>query len=212
MRYHFAPLRRAAVASASVFTAAALFSPTANAASEAPTPIQPVSVSPSLTAKAEKYISIDNERFKLEPEAKGKLSKGETQRVESALAATNHLIESAEQNGTFEMEVSDDVITFYEGGESFTPYSTEFHEGRTGIEFHGTYVTVLMSKTLINGVGSTATVAGIWIPIPVLREAVATLGVAYGQCPGGIAMDFDAVSLIGHHFSGTAIPRSVRFQ
>lgn len=46
-----------------------------------------------------------------------------------------------------------------------------------------------LSKNTVNNIGSGVTIAGIWIPHPVVKGVVATLGVIIGRCPGGIVFN-----------------------
>lgn len=48
-----------------------------------------------------------------------------------------------------------------------------------------------MSKGTIQGIGAGVTLAGIWIPEPVVSKIAATLGVAIGLIPSGIRFDYN---------------------
>ena len=80
------------------------------------------------------------------------------------------------------------------------------------IEFHGTTVRVLLSKTTINRVGAGVAIGGIWVPEPVISKILATVGVIAGVAPGGVYADYGISSIVFGAFALTAVPKRVGFQ
>lgn len=115
------------------------------------------------------------------------------------------------------MKVAGDSVTFWEKGPKISSSDNDdidpyFQEGRNGIEFHGTTVRLLMSKTTINRMGTGIAIGGIWVPEPVVSKILATAGVLGGVAPGGIYADFGIASIVTGAIMQTAIPQRVGFQ
>ena len=71
---------------------------------------------------------------------------------------------------------------------------------------------VLLSKTTINRVGGGVTIAGVWIPEPVLSKILATGGAIAGLAPGGMYADYGIGSIVAGAFTHNAYPQRVGFQ
>ena len=175
------------------------------------------SVSSEVAEKADSYVFLQGDQFAIAREAESALSQKELQEIKNEVETQNERISEAKADSNLEMKVAGDSITFWEKGpkissaddDDIDPY---FQEGRNGIEFHGTYVRVLLSKTTINRVGGGVTIAGVWIPEPLLSKILATGGAIAGLAPGGMYADYGIGSIVAGAFTHNAYPQRVGFQ
>ncbi|MER0093719.1 hypothetical protein [Corynebacterium sp. KPL2838] len=209
---------------AMLITAATVFVP-ANAGAETVTGPDassqnnesPSSVSSVLLENADSYVSLRGDQFSVDSEAESAFSQKDLQEIENEVKAQNEKINEAKADSNLEMKVAGDSVTFWEkepkisssDNDDIDPY---FQEGRNGIEFHGTTVRLLMSKTTINRMGNGIAIGGIWVPEPVVSKILATAGVLGGVAPGGIYADFGIASIVTGAIMQTAIPQRVGFQ
>ena len=205
-------------------TAATVFVP-ANASAETVTDPgvssqnneSPSSVSSGLAEKADSYVSLRGDQFSVDSEAESVFSQKDLQEIENEVKAQNKMINEAKADSNLEMKVAGDSVTFWEKGPKISSSDNDdidpyFQEGRNGIEFHGTTVRVLLSKTTINRVGAGVAIGGIWVPEPVISKILATVGVIAGVAPGGVYADYGISSIVFGAFALTAVPKRVGFQ
>ncbi|MDK8475381.1 MULTISPECIES: hypothetical protein [unclassified Corynebacterium] len=209
---------------AMLITAATVFVP-ANAGAETVTGPDassqnnesPSSVSSVLLENADSYVSLRGDQFSVDSEAESAFSQKDLQEIENEVKAQNEKINEAKADSNLEMKVAGDSVTFWEKGPKISSSDNDdidpyFQEGRNGIEFHGTTVRLLMSKTTINRMGNGIAIGGIWVPEPVVSKILATAGVLGGVAPGGIYADFGIASIVTGAIMQTAIPQRVGFQ
>ena len=209
---------------AMLITAATVFVP-ANAGAETVTGPDassqnnesPSSVSSVLLENADSYVSLRGDQFSVDSEAESVFSEKDLQEIENEVKAQNEKINEAKADSNLEMKVAGDSVTFWEkepkisssDNDDIDPY---FQEGRSGIEFHGTTVRLLMSKTTINRMGNGIAIGGIWVPEPVVSKILATGGVIAGAAPGGMYADFGIASIVTGAITHFAVPKRVGFQ
>ncbi|MGV0400676.1 hypothetical protein ACUY20_10040, partial [Corynebacterium segmentosum] len=157
------------------------------------------------------------DQFSVDSEAESAFSQKDLQEIENEVKAQNEKINEAKADSNLEMKVAGDSVTFWEKGPKISSSDNDdidpyFQEGRNGIEFHGTTVRLLMSKTTINRMGNGIAIGGIWVPEPVVSKILATAGVLGGVAPGGIYADFGIASIVTGAIMQTAIPQRVGFQ
>lgn len=209
---------------AMLITAATVFVP-ANAGAETVTGPDassqnnesPSSVSSVLLENADSYVSLRGDQFSVDSEAESAFSQKDLQEIENEVKAQNEKINEVKADSNLEMKVAGDSVTFWEKGPKISSSDNDdidpyFQEGRNGIEFHGTTVRLLMSKTTINRMGNGIAIGGIWVPEPVVSKILATAGVLGGVAPGGIYADFGIASIVTGAIMQTAIPQRVGFQ
>lgn len=209
---------------AMLITAATVFVP-ANAGAETVTGPDassqnnesPSSVSSVLLENADSYVSLRGDQFSVDSEAESAFSQKDLQEIENEVKAQNEKINEAKADSNLEMKVAGDSVTFWEKGPKISSSDNDdidpyFQEGWNGIEFHGTTVRLLMSKTTINRMGNGIAIGGIWVPEPVVSKILATAGVLGGVAPGGIYADFGIASIVTGAIMQTAIPQRVGFQ
>lgn len=177
----------------------------------------PSSVSSVLLENADSYVSLRGDQFSVDSEAESAFSQKDLQEIENEVKAQNEKINEAKADSNLEMKVAGDSVTFWEKGPKISSSDNDdidpyFQEGRNGIEFHGTTVRLLMSKTTINRMGTGIAIGGIWVPEPVVSKILATAGVLGGVAPGGIYADFGIASIVTGAIMQTAIPQRVGFQ
>lgn len=177
----------------------------------------PSSVSSGSLENADSYVSLQGDQFSVDSEAESVFSQKDLQEIENEVKAQNEKINEAKADSNLEMKVAGDSVTFWEKGSKISSSDNDdidpyFQEGRNGIEFHGTTVRVLISKTTINRVGAGVAIGGIWVPEPVLSKVLATGGVIAGAAPGGMYADFGITSFVTGAITHTANPQRVGFQ
>lgn len=177
----------------------------------------PSSVSSVLLENADSYVSLRGDQFSVDSEAESAFSQKDLQEIENEVKAQNEKINEAKADSNLEMKVAGDSVTFWKKGPKISSSDNDdidpyFQEGRNGIEFHGTTVRLLMSKTTINRMGNGIAIGGIWVPEPVVSKILATAGVLGGVAPGGIYADFGIASIVTGAIMQTAIPQRVGFQ
>ena len=69
-----------------------------------------------------------------------------------------------------------------------------YNEGVTKIDFYWWGVTIYLSKTAINVIGTGISIGGILIPETVVSKILSTLGAVVTLCPGGIAFDYNYIA------------------
>ena len=148
--------------------------------------------------KADRFISTQEDQFVIDGAAKSALTPNELQKVEASVKEANTAIASASSTNdpSVEKKVNDKSIAFSQStgprientdGDAVDPF---FQPGRNGIEYYWWGVKVFISQGTLKGIGAGVSIAGVWIPEPLVSKIVSTLGIAVAVAPGGIWADF----------------------
>lgn len=142
-------------------------------------------LSESDQARLSNYVSIDPliKRYVISSVAKNELSFEEFSILQENIIKANELINESSLQNPNSISIENNAIVI-------TDISTRA-KGVTKAEVHWNYVRIWLSKGTIQGIGAGVTLAGIWIPEPVVSKIAATLGVAIGLIPSGIRFDYN---------------------
>lgn len=151
----------------------------------------------TIREKADPYVSVLGDKFVLDDDAASSvLSEEEQTVVDSSIREANAAIKSASTELNVEKKVTSDAITFSQttgpqivntDGDSVDPY---YQPGRNGVEYYWWGVKVLLSQRTVQFIGAGISIAGVWIPEPVVSKLAATLGIAVALAPGGVWADY----------------------
>lgn len=156
----------------------------------------------SLIQKANQYVKTTENSFYLSEEGKIKLNESEQKIVLDSIQNANEYLKSID-NDLIQTEksflVTDEIIekevstqnTSVKKINTLSAKKAKFKQGVNKIEFHWWGMDVYLSKSTVVGIGAGVTIAGIWIPHPIVSKATSTLGVVIGLCPGGIKFKFN---------------------
>ncbi|SEI49027.1 hypothetical protein SAMN02910453_0524 [Lachnospiraceae bacterium A10] len=163
--------------------------------------------------KLSAYIEFENGHF-VKKNDNNQLSEEEEDYISNSLLESNSLIDSNIEDAIIvlpQQEMCNYLCT--------SLAKSRYKEGVTKVVVHWWGLSVYLSKSTIKAIGAGTTVAGIWMPEPVISKVLATLGVGVAFCPGGIAFDYDfaavgITAIQGVRGSGIlwAGVRNVRFQ
>lgn len=148
--------------------------------------------------KADPFITVKGDQFIIDSAAKSALTPSEMRKVEASVEAANAAIDSASatENPSVRKTTSDKTVTFTQeigprientDSDTITPY---FQPGRNGIEYHWWGVKVLLSQGTLKAIGLGVSIAGLWIPEPVVSKIAGSLGIVAAAAPGGIWADY----------------------
>lgn len=148
--------------------------------------------------KADPFISVQGDQFTIDNAVESVLSPNEVRKVKASVEAANTAITSASStaDASVQKTANDKTVTFSQeagpriestDGDMVNPY---FQPGRNGIEYYWWGVKVLLSQGTVKAIGAGASIAGVWIPHPVVRGIAATLGIVISNVPGGIWADY----------------------
>ena len=69
--------------------------------------------------------------------------------------------------------------------------ASAFQEGETRIQTNNWGIEVYLSKTAINVASAGIEIGSLFIPHAVINKVVCGLGIALGQCPGGVVLEYN---------------------
>lgn len=161
-------------------------------------------LSEELVSKADQYVQIKDNSFYLTLEGKFKLTEEEQKLVMEAIESSNKDVSSVakpliiEGNHFYYKEtinigqgndVDDPEISIMSEATSRARFKT----GTSKLVFYWWGVDIYLSKNVVNYIGAGVSIAGIWIPHPLVSKGVSTLGVGIGMCPGGIVIRYNFI-------------------
>lgn len=107
--------------------------------------------------------------------------------LKNIIGSNNKLLKDSIPGSRIGLENS--VILTDDVQHSSQKYLQRFKNGSNYVHVYWWGLRIGLSKNTVNNIGSGVTIAGIWIPHPVVKGVVATLGVIIGRCPGGIVFN-----------------------
>lgn len=151
-------------------------------------------ISESQKVDYSKYVFYDSSsnKYILKDSAKFELNPIEYNFIKNSIDNTNSVLSEADLESSEVSIITPDQEKYSNLRLKATKARkhSKYHNGVTKVDFHWWGVTVYLSKYTVRRIGNGVTVAGIWIPNKLAGKIVSTLGVAYSNCPGGIAFNY----------------------
>lgn len=155
--------------------------------------------------KFDKFVLFnENKRiYEIDNIAKDKLNSTEYQQLNKSINNTNNFLGTIDFNTNDLVEVVDANNNYlYKNNKIINNnnnyYSTallakkkSFKEGVNKVVTYWWGADIYIKKSTINLAGGGVSIAGIWLPDPFISKVVATVGVAVGFAPGGIAFRYN---------------------
>lgn len=138
----------------------------------------------------DKYVTFDSETnaYYINRLAQVNLTPQTLEELTQIVDANNVIRASVLQNNTKNnVDVSKEGIVTIT---SKNDYDLRFKEGKNAVKAYWWGLRVWLKKSTVNNMGTGVTIAGIWIPHPVVKGVVATAGVLIGKAPGGIVFNY----------------------
>lgn len=162
-------------------------------------------VSMDQVQKFDKFVHYnENSRlYEIDATAKDNLDPSEYQELEKAINNANSylgtidfntgdLVEIVDANNSY-LYANNEIVKDPNNYNDSLARATKYKEGVNKVVTYWWGVDVYIKKSTIRLAGNGATVAGIWIPQPIIGKVLSTCGVAYSNAPGGIAFRYNFV-------------------
>jgi hypothetical protein len=160
--------------------------------------------------EASQFVSLQGHEYVIDQDlAARKLSAPELSLVTKLISNTNEQINHAFAVKTDDVKVEvSDTIAFIKKEPLSVSYKAK--EGVTKVEWFWWGARVYLSKTTVRYISGGISIAGLWIPEPIVSKIIATIGVVSAVAiPGGIVFDVNAALLaignLANAFTGASL-------
>ena len=143
------------------------------------------------------YVALDAENYQyyLVENAVDELTEHEYNALSAMINDTNSMTSqiSVQENETIFTADKEITITQYteDSGapRSYAASEPQYNEGINQVQVYWWGVRVWLSGSTVRNIGQGVTIAGIWIPEPLVSKVLATAGVVLSVAPGGIVFN-----------------------